>query len=61
MNKIFEVSILTRDCSGCFLPPLGGIFAWVPSRTSHFLGDPSDGNKMDSGHGVSIMIGFNFE
>jgi len=35
--------------------------AWVPSRTSHFLGDPSDGNKMDSGHGVSIMIGFNFE
>ena len=33
--------------------------AWVPSRTNHLLGDPSDGNK-DSGHGVSVMVGFNF-
>ena len=30
--------------------------AWVPSRTNHLLGDPSDGNK-DSGHGVSVMVG----
>ncbi len=34
--------------------------AWVPSRTNHLLGDPSDGEKLDSGNGVSVMIGFNF-
>ena len=33
--------------------------AWVPSRTNHLLGDPYGGNK-HSGHGVSVMVGFNF-
>ena len=34
--------------------------AFVPSRTKHFLGDPSDGEKLDSGHGVTVTVGFNF-
>ena len=34
--------------------------AWVPSRTNHLLGDPLDGMKLESGHGISVMVGFNF-
>ena len=32
MKSIFDVFIGRRLCSGCFLPPLGGIFAIVPSK-----------------------------
>ena len=32
MNKILAVLILTKGCSGCILPPWGGICASVPSK-----------------------------
>ena len=31
INKILVVSIFTSGCSGCFLPPCGGMLAIVPS------------------------------
>ena len=34
--------------------------AWVPSRTRHFLGDPLSGENLDSGHGITLTVGFNF-
>jgi len=34
--------------------------AFVPSRDNHFLGDPEDGEKLASGLGVTVTVGFNF-
>ena len=34
--------------------------AFVPSRTKHFLGKPLSGENHDSGHGVTVTVGFNF-
>ena len=34
--------------------------AFVPSRTKHFLGKPSSGEDNDSGHGVTVTVGFIF-
>ena len=34
--------------------------AVVPSRDNHFLGDPEDGEKLASGMGVTLTVGFNF-
>ena len=34
--------------------------ALVPSRTKHFLGKPLSGENEDSGHGVTVTVGFNF-
>ena len=34
--------------------------AFVPSRENHFLGDPTSGEKLDSGLGVTVTVGFNF-
>ena len=34
--------------------------AWVPTRTNHFLGKPESGDKIESGHGITLTVGFNF-
>ena len=34
--------------------------AFVPSRDNHFLGDPKSGEKLASGLGVTVTVGFNF-
>ena len=34
--------------------------AFVPSRENHFLGDPAGGEKLASGIGVTMTVGFNF-
>ena len=34
--------------------------AFVPSRDNHFLGDPASGEKLASGLGVTVTVGFNF-
>ena len=34
--------------------------AFVPSRDNHFLGDPESGEKLASGLGVTVTVGFNF-
>ena len=35
--------------------------AFVPSRDNHFLGDPKSGEKLASGLGVTVTVGFNFD
>ena len=38
--------------------------AWVPSRKNHFLGDPQgadlDKDLLQSGHALTLSVGFNF-
>ena len=34
--------------------------AFVPSRDNHFLGDPESEEKLASGLGVTVTVGFNF-